>query len=376
MTQPQLLSDPYAALTQPMPFMERLEHLFHVLREQLEGIDRFAIALFNPADNSVSSFMYESDDSGPLVGYSLPLNNIPSLQQLADQQAIRVVEDMRLFRGESQTSSHSEALLSVGLRSSFTMALRHDGQLLGFLFLNSRRVNYFTPAMLAHCNLWGHLVGQLLAQEQAGVRRIESLIRFATDMSGRRSVETDGHMRRMALFARMIARGLQSSHQLSDDYIEYLTLFAPMHDIGKVGIADAILHKPTRLTDDEFEQMQRHVSIGQDIVDTAIKEFSLRDMEHADMLRHIVLLHHEKLNGSGYMGCQGEEQIPLEARIVAVADILDALLNKRSYKEAWSVERSLQELQTMAEQHQLDSACVQIVLEQPDKVRDILQRFP
>ena len=94
------------------------------------------------------------------------------------------------------------------------------------------------------------------------------------------------------------------------------------------------------------------------------------------MLRHIVLLHHEKLNGFGYMGCQGEEQIPLEARIVAVADILDALLNKRSYKETWSVERSLQELQTMAEQHQLDSACVQIVLEQPDKVRDILQRFP
>lgn len=375
MSQPLLMTDPYRALGEHQPFMERLEHMYRVLREQYEGVHRFALALFDEEEQTVSSFMYESDEATPLLGYSLPLEQAPSLASLADSNSVRVVSDMRVFRQEQNLSDHSQALLSAGLRSSFTMPLRHGGQLLGFLFLNSQKADYFRPEMVAYCNLWAHLIEQLLVQERQGVAQIQALIRFATDISGRRSTETHSHVRRMALLARLIARGLQTSHRLSDDFIEYITLFAPMHDIGKVAISDAILHKPEKLSAEEFEEMRQHITIGRDIVDGALQAFALGDMEHSEMLRNIVMYHHEKMNGSGYLGCEGEQEIPLEARIVAVADILDALLNQRSYKPAWSMKRSLEELQQMADS-QLDKDCVAVIVENQEKIIEIQRRYP
>ncbi|UTW48527.1 GAF domain-containing protein [Bacterioplanoides sp. SCSIO 12839] len=165
MSETHLLSDPYRALGTDMPFNQRLEHLYRVLREQLEGVDRFALARYNPDDQSLSAFMFESEAGTPFVDYCQPLDKVPSLQQLAEQNTIRVVDDMREFRQEEFISAHSEALLAVGLRASFTMPLRHQGELLGFLFLNSKRAGYFAPQMLAYCNVWGHLVGQYVAQE-------------------------------------------------------------------------------------------------------------------------------------------------------------------------------------------------------------------
>jgi HD-GYP domain-containing protein (c-di-GMP phosphodiesterase class II) len=204
---------------------------------------------------------------------------------------------------------------------------------------------------------------------------MQALVKFATDVSGRRSVETDAHVRRMAAYARMIARALQKKLQLSDAFIEYLALFAPLHDIGKIAIPDSILHKAGPLTADEFERMKSHVKVGRDIVDQALEHFALGDMEHTEMLRNIVQYHHEKLNGSGYLGAEGDD-VPLEARIIAVADILDALLNRRSYKEAWPQDKVFAELQQMAAHNELDQACVDAVLKHPQQVDDIQRRYP
>lgn len=375
MSQPHLMKDPYSALGDSMSFMQRLEHLYRVLREQYDGIHRFALALYDEEDEVISSFIYESDEGSPLMGYRLPLAQVPSLRELAHSGAVRIVDDMRVFRHESSASKHSDALLQAGLRSSFTMVLRQNSKLRAFLFLNSHKPGYFKPAMAAYCNMWGHFIEQLLMREHNAIGRLQSLINFATDISGRRSVETDGHVKRMALYARLIARGLQQSHELSDDFIEYVTLFAPMHDIGKVAIEDSILHKSEALTDEEFERMRRHVTIGQDIVDKAFQEFSLGELAHSDMLRNIVLFHHEKINGGGYLGCEGQDEIPIEARIVAVADVLDALLSKRSYKEPWPLEKALAELQRLAVD-ELDQACVNVIVANAGELSDIQQRHP
>lgn len=374
MHEPAVLKDPYRLLGTPMHFIGRLEHLYRVLREQFEGIQRFAIALYDGEEDRLSTFIYESEESSPLLGYAVQLSDVPSLQSLAESGALRVVPDMRIFRSEA-TSSHSQALLSQGYRSSFTMPLLHDNRLLGFLFLNSSHLDYFDAAKLAYCNLWGHLVGQLLAREQEDVAKMQALVHFATDVTGRRSVETDAHVRRMAAYARLIARDLQQQWQLTDAFIEYLALFAPLHDIGKIAIPDHILHKPGPLTEAEFATMKQHVSIGRDIADQAIRHFSLGDMEHGDMLRNIIQFHHEKLNGNGYLGASGDE-IPLEARIIAVADILDALLNQRSYKEAWPLEQVLPEMQRMADSHDVDKACVDALLRHQTQIAEIQRRYP
>tara|TARA_B100000287_G_scaffold429592_1_gene483223 strand:- start:727 stop:1851 length:1125 start_codon:yes stop_codon:yes gene_type:complete len=374
MHEPLELKDPYAALGNSMQFIERLEHLYRVLREQYEGIQRFALALYNSDDDQLSTFIYESDFASPLLGYSVCLGDVPSLKHMADTHTVRVVPDMRVFRGDVM-SEHTEALLSQGYRSSFSMPLYHDGRLMGFLFLNSTRMEYFDPAKLAYCNIWGHLIGQQLIREQDAVEKMQGLVSFATDVTGRRSIETDSHVRRMAAYARIIGRELQAQWQLSDAFIEYLTLFAPLHDIGKVAISDSILHKKGGLTEAEFEEMKRHVTVGRDMVDQAISHFALGDMEHSEMLRNIVEYHHEKLNGSGYLGCENGE-VPLEARIIAVADILDALLSKRSYKEAWPFERVQEEMQRMASSHELDQACVAAVIKHRARIDEICQRYP
>jgi hypothetical protein len=366
--------DPYQQLAQPLSFGDRLQHLYRVLREQYSGIDRLSLALYQPDSDQLSTFTCAGDDASPLTGYSVLLDAVPSLKVLADNPLVRVVGDMREFRSD-ELSTHTAALLGQGYRSSLTMPLTVEGHFLGMLFLNARTIDYFSAPMAAYCTLWGHLVGQTLAQEQETLRRLHALARWALDVSGVRCIESDDHMQRMAAYTRLIARQLQSSQPLSDSWIEYLTLFAPLHDIGKISVPDRILHKPGSLTAEEFDEMKRHVSGGKTLLEKAIRRFDLGRIEHIDMLMNIIQYHHEKLDGSGYLGLNGTHEIPLEARIVAVADILDALLNARCYKQAWEEDAVWQELERLSGR-QLDPDCVAAVLDNKAAIQDIQQRWP
>lgn len=374
MTAVDFYQDPYVKLAQPASFFERLQHLYRVLREQYAGIERFSLALYDADSDYLSTFAAFGEDSSPLEGYSACLGNIDSLANLVRDHQIRVVSDMRSFRSE-EISAHSEALLAQGFRSSFSMPLNYEGRFLGVLFLNSRSMEYFSESMVAYCSLWGHLVGQMLVREQETIGRMQALASWAMDVNGLHSAESEDHMRRMGAYARLIARGVQKKFKLADAWVEYLTLFAPLHDIGKVSVPSNILHKPGSLSEDEFDQMRQHVLTGRALVDRAIEQFSLEQLEYIGMLRNIVQYHHEKLDGSGYLGLAGSAEIPLEARIVAVADITDALLNHRCYKEAWEIDRVCHELQQMSGL-QLDPDCVQVILDNPADVVAICERWP
>ena len=142
--------------------------------------------------------------------------------------------------------------------------------------------------------------------------------------------ETGLHVQRMAEYARLIAIELGFNETDADT----LESAAPMHDIGKLGIPDKILCKPGRLTDEEFEVIKTHPEIGARILDNP-------DSELLRVAREVALYHHEKWDGSGYpYGLKGEE-IPLVARIAALADVFDALVCVRPYKRSWSVEEAL-----------------------------------
>ncbi|WP_372871196.1 HD domain-containing phosphohydrolase [Shewanella sp.] len=159
--------------------------------------------------------------------------------------------------------------------------------------------------------------------------------------------ETGLHVVRMSYYARLLAR----QAGLPDPFCELLYNAAPMHDIGKIGTPDAVLKKPAKLDADEWEIMQQHAGIGAEIIG-----------EHSDpllqMSRRIALTHHEKWDGSGYPnGLKGEE-IPLEGRIVAIADVFDALTSIRPYKKAWTVEDTMALLESEAGK-QFDPALVE-----------------
>jgi len=145
-----------------------------------------------------------------------------------------------------------------------------------------------------------------------------------------RDNETGLHVIRMSHYARLIAEKLN----ISEDWSNLIFHAAPMHDIGKIGIPDRVLLKPGKLDDEEWEIMRRHPKIGADIIGN-------HDSELLKLSKEIALTHHEKWDGSGYpYGLKGEK-IPLSGRIIAIADVFDALTSDRPYKRAWSVEKSV-----------------------------------
>lgn len=175
--------------------------------------------------------------------------------------------------------------------------------------------------------------------------------------------ETGLHVQRMSHYAKIIAM----AYGFSESFADELMMAAPMHDIGKIGITDNILLKPGKLTADEFEEMKTHTLIGAEIL--ANSRSSLIQLAHK-----VALTHHEKWDGSGYpLGLKGEE-IPIEGRIVAIADIFDALTSVRPYKDAWSVEDAINFILEQSGKH-IDPALPPLLIEKLPEILEIKQRL-
>lgn len=175
--------------------------------------------------------------------------------------------------------------------------------------------------------------------------------------------ETGMHVIRMSHYSKILAQQLD----VSERWIELVFQASPMHDIGKIGIPDAVLRKPGKLDKDEWEMMQTHVQIGADIINNG-------DSFLLQMAQEIALYHHEKWDGNGYPhGLKGEE-IPLSARIVAIADVFDALTSERPYKKAWPTEKAIALLEEEAGSH-FDPTLVPIFIAQLDQLLEIKESF-
>ncbi len=215
-----------------------------------------------------------------------------------------------------------------------------------------------------------------LSNELAAVRSVLASAQVARDFANLRDFETGAHLERMAKYAKLIAAGVASRYHLSDENIEHIYLFAPLHDIGKIGIPDHILLKAGPLDEMERQIMQTHVTKGEQIMQKVIGDFSLEHLPDSKIMQDIVACHHEFMDGSGYpRGLQGES-IPVAARIVTVADIFDALTSLRPYKKPWTVAAALTELRSMVQQGKLDEYCVESLAAQLAEAELIVSNYP
>jgi HD-GYP domain-containing protein (c-di-GMP phosphodiesterase class II) len=203
---------------------------------------------------------------------------------------------------------------------------------------------------------------------------LHSAVNLAADLTRFRDADTGMHLERVSHYARLIARALPSTEGLDDEFIEDLSFFAPAHDIGKVAIPDYILLKQGALGPAEYEIMKSHVASGIAVVEGLIRDFDPGGSARVSMLRNIVSAHHEALDGSGYPEGLKAEQIPLEARIVAVADVFDALTSDRPYKESWSQERAFAFL-AARKGTRFDAACVEALEGHASEVASIRERY-
>ncbi len=211
-------------------------------------------------------------------------------------------------------------------------------------------------------------------KELSAINVLAAALKTTGHITHLRDPETGSHLDRMSRFSRLIASKLADKYEFNDDYIEHIFMYSPLHDIGKVVIPDSILLKPGRLTPEEMETMKTHTLKGRAMIDTLINNFELHDFRNIDMLRNIAEFHHEAIDGSGYPMGKTRDEIPIEARIVAVADVFDALTSRRPYKEAWSNDEAIKELRQLAGKT-LDQDCVNALINNMDEIEEIQQNF-
>ncbi|ERP31389.1 HD-GYP domain-containing protein [Chitinivibrio alkaliphilus] len=185
-------------------------------------------------------------------------------------------------------------------------------------------------------------LGQLVEQRTEEIVAVQDVAILAmASLAETRDSETGNHIRRTQLYIKILAESLRSqgyyTDLLTDQYIETLYKTAPLHDIGKVGIPDKILLKPGRFTDDEFKVMKTHAELGFRAIKNAEDSLGVR-LPFLQIAKEIARYHHERWNGNGYPLKIAGESIPLSARLMALADVYDALISRRVYKEPMSHE--------------------------------------
>lgn len=221
--------------------------------------------------------------------------------------------------------------------------------------IHTRILTCVSLPMMASCCIYGIGIRYSIRQKQesynAQVRRMnetqDTIIRGMSDVVENRDSNTGGHVKRtsevVAILIEKLKQDTSFAEGLTEQFCTNVVKTAPMHDLGKIAIEDAILTKPGRLTDEEFAKIKTHPKKSSDIIEGILNGVSDNDLKNT--AKNIALYHHEWFNGAGYPSGISGKSIPLEARIMAIADVYDALVSKRCYKESMSHERAYKTIQ-------------------------------
>ncbi len=279
-----------------------------------------------------------------------------SLLERALQQTMPLyIDDLQRVAEENPQAQFAARLCQGGYRSALFYPLGGEGQWSALLaFAATQREAYNRE----HLELLGNIAAQVshsfektVVTENLVVSAITGLAKLAES----RDPETGDHLLRMARYSTILAEelGREGAYagEISSAQVRDILRFAPMHDIGKVGIEDRILLKAGRLDETERREMERHPLIGAEVLRRCEQQMNAVGHSMFQTGIEIAEAHHEKYDGSGYPHGLKGEVIPLSARIVSAADVFDALTSRRPYKEAWPVERALVYMQEEAGGH-------------------------
>ncbi|GHD71579.1 HD-GYP domain-containing protein [Vogesella fluminis] len=334
---------------------QKIAELHQRIKSHVGDVGRIGVAIYNKDDDGISTFVHSTDGAVPFENYHARLQDVPSLRQLHEKRQSRVIDDLTALSGSP--NEHSRRILESGYKSSYTSPLYAHDQLIGFVFFDSHQPNHFRQEIRLQVDAYSQLIAALISEALSPSRILRGAVMFMRELGRHKDTETADHMQRVASYARSVARTLAASHGISDEQIEFIYQFASLHDIGKIVVPDHILLKPGRLTADEYLVAQSHARKGSEMIRVMVSEFGFANEPHIQTLYDIVCSHHERWDGAGYPDRLAGQVIPLSARIVAVADVFDALTNPRPYKQAWTLHAGLDYLRANAGS-QFDPQCV------------------
>lgn len=322
--------------------IERTLNIVHSkIQENLGSLSRVSIALYDPATDMLKTFASSDQENSPLITYEYPLKKMKSLCNAVEQGAPRVIEDLI---GAHTPSNHTVKLIEAGYRSSLSIPIKTGETLLGVLFFDACKPQYFDTKINIELSHYAELIASLVKGRLLPMQLLKGVFQTLKDYKKFRDGETVLHLERMSRYSRLIAQKIKDKYNFSDEYIEYLFQFAGIHDIGKIGVPEQILFKSGQLNEQETKTIQEHVQIGYDIVKKIKKNLEYAGHDCEIIMENVIMYHHERLDGSGYPLGKTGAHIPIEGKIVAVADVFDALTNDRPYKKAWSIEKAKEHL--------------------------------
>jgi HD-GYP domain-containing protein (c-di-GMP phosphodiesterase class II) len=359
-------------LNRHIPLREKLVVAHNSVCEQFPFIARIAIAIYDPETSVLKTYLHSSGEDNPLENYQALLADAPSLKQILEKGLPRVINNMLTFEGSEHV--HAKRLGRQGYAASYTMPMFNEGNFFGFIFFNSYDEDVFREDVLSQLDIYGHMISLMVINELTAINTLKAAVKTTGGITHYRDPETGSHLDRMSRYSRLIAAELADKYELDDSYIEHVFMFSPLHDIGKIAIPDNILLKPACLNDEETSIMKTHPVKGRKMIDDLLENFGLENIKFVDVLRNIAEFHHEAVNGRGYPSGKTGDEIPLEARIVAVADIFDALTSERPYKNAWDNTAAVRTIKQLSGEI-LDQDCVDALLNNMEQVEKIQKQF-
>jgi HD-GYP domain-containing protein (c-di-GMP phosphodiesterase class II) len=364
--------DLLASLNKHIPLKEKLDIAHSSINKLYPFVSRISVTLYDQETTMLKTYLHSSHGDNPLEHYQALIDDAPSLKIILEQGAPRVINDLLTF--EHGEHEHTKRIGRQGYAASYTLPMFNEGVFFGFIFFNSKEKNSFTENALRYIDTFAHLISLMVINELTAIHTLTAAIKTTGHITHCRDPETGSHLDRMSRYSRLIAAALAEKYDMDDEYIEHIFMFAPLHDIGKIAVPDEILLKPEKLNDTEMAVMKMHARKGREMIDELIENFGLQNFKHIDVLRNIAEYHHEAIDGSGYPEGKKMDEIPIEARIVAVAVVFDALTSKRPYKEAWSNDQAVKTLEQQAGVT-LDADCVKALVNNFDQVTVIQQQF-
>ena len=356
---------------------EIIDKLLHLVKDSM-NTNRIGVAYIDYKKGKIiaehGAFDYGKVLLGP--GFKVSIESTSVKNIIETKQGI-ITHSLPDELKKRPNSASLKLLNKEGIKSNMIIALILNDTVFGYLFFSSLEENNYSKEDLK--------LGIKIAQEISGILNTTYLTKkmfisttnaFA-NLVEKKDNDTGDHILRMTHYSRIIAEGLidceDPSYSVSQGFVNDITNYAPIHDIGKVGIPDSILKKPGRLTPEERIIMESHADIGGDILREIQDNLTIFNRDFFKMAMEIASGHHEKWDGTGYPRGQAGHEIPLAARIVAIADVFDALSSKRVYKDDFGFENSVDIINQGAGKH-FDPKLVEVFNKSLVEIRKIYDK--
>ncbi len=301
-----------------------------------------------------------------------------SLEDLIQSGEVRIINDLEEYCEGKPLKSYNKVLIDAGIKASITLPLKVSGEPVGVIFFSSGRKNVYTEEHINFLRTLANSIAICLNQNIFVNDIVYSSIFALAKLAEARDEDTGEHLDRMSVYARIISELLYENDIYTDEitleFIDNIERFSPLHDIGKVGVRDGILLKPGKLTPEEFKEMKMHTTFGAEVLKSADENLQKKGRSLFSMGLEIVEGHHEKWDGSGYPRGKRGYEIPLSARIVALADVFDALTSKRPYKEPFAFDVAVDLIKQGRDKH-FDPTIVDVFMANLDKIEHTYNKF-